>query len=166
MRHPDGDPLLGQPFCLDCYDHTGQVVWNAYVAELWRRTLLKVNKALKRYGARASFAKVAEMQARGVVHLHALIRLDALHPALVTDEQPDATARERRPGGARTAAAVGRAAAAAPRPRGRLHHHDLPDPAAPRPRATSHGWLVAWGEQLDIRVVRDPAVTAPSAVAR
>ena len=32
QRHQDGDPLLGQPFCLDCYDHTGQVVWNAYVA--------------------------------------------------------------------------------------------------------------------------------------
>jgi hypothetical protein len=83
-RHTDADPLLGRPFCLDCYDHTGQVIWNAYVSELWRRTLTRVNKTLKSYGARASFAKVAEMQARGVVHLHALIRRDALDPDLVT----------------------------------------------------------------------------------
>ena len=43
LRHQDGDPLLGQPFCLDCYDHAGQVVWNACVTELWRRSLIKVN---------------------------------------------------------------------------------------------------------------------------
>lgn len=84
-RHENGDPDLGQPFCLNCYDHAAQVVWNVYVGELWRRTLLRVNKTLKAYGARASFAKVAEMQARGVVHLHALIRLDALDPELIDD---------------------------------------------------------------------------------
>jgi hypothetical protein len=160
VRHQDDDPLLGQPFCLDCYDHTGQVVWNAYVAELWRRTLLKVNKALKRYGARASFAKVAEMQARGVVHLHALIRLDNLDPTLTTDTGPDGTQV------AREVPAPPPASAGLPQLRRALEHAfattTYRTPPHPDARDDLGGWLAAWGEQLDIRVVRDPTITTVS----
>jgi hypothetical protein len=158
VRHQAGDPMLGQPFCLDCYDHTGQIVWNAYVAELWRRTLLKANKALKRYGARASFAKVAEMQARGVVHVHALIRLDALDPGLVIDEQADGTQV------VHEVPAPPPPSAGVPQLRRALEDAftttTYRTPPHPDARDDLTGWSVAWGEQLDIRVVRDPDITS------
>jgi hypothetical protein len=85
-RHSPDDPRLGEPLCLDCYDYTGSVLFNATSAELWRR----FTEALRRRFARLagltlrelrerltiSFAKVAEYQRRGVVHFHAVIRLD------------------------------------------------------------------------------------------
>ena len=71
----------------DCYDHAGQVVWNASASELWRRTTIAIDRALTRHArmhggrVRLSFGKVAEYQRRGLVHYHALIRLDGLDPA-------------------------------------------------------------------------------------
>ena len=41
--HGDGDTRTGTPLCLDCYDHTAQVAWNAYVPKLWTRTVDAVN---------------------------------------------------------------------------------------------------------------------------
>lgn len=85
-RHEPGDDWAGEPFCLECYDHFGQVVFNAYAGELWRRTTINLRREIgqlaKRYGVRlrASYTKVAEFQARGVVHFHALIRLDGVDP--------------------------------------------------------------------------------------
>ena len=70
----------------DCYDHAGQVVWNASASELWRRTTIAIDRALTRHArmhggrVRLSFGKVAEYQRRGLVHYHALIRLDGLDP--------------------------------------------------------------------------------------
>ncbi|MFB9963851.1 replication initiator [Sinosporangium siamense] len=86
VRHSDEDKRLGEPLCPDCYDYTGSVLFNAVAPELWRRFTL----ALRRYLAKAagltvkalgdhlvvSFAKVAEYQRRGVVHFHAVVRLD------------------------------------------------------------------------------------------
>ena len=87
-RHHDQDEsVLGLPLCLDCYDHLGQVVWNAHVGELWRRTVIGLRRELARVArahgttVRLSYAKVAEFQRRGVVHLHALLRLDGIDPA-------------------------------------------------------------------------------------
>jgi len=87
-HHDAGDPKLGQPLCPDCYDYEGAVLWNATCPELWRRTTIYVLRELARLAgtnvaglrkvARLSFAKVAEYQQRGVVHLHAVIRLDAV----------------------------------------------------------------------------------------
>src|SRR4029450_2303645 len=67
--------------------HQAQVLWNALARELWRRTTEYVKRALaqltgiSRRGldrvVRVSFCKVAEYQARGAVHFHAVIRLDA-----------------------------------------------------------------------------------------
>jgi hypothetical protein len=100
--HADNDPALGVPLCLDCYDHDGQVVWNHSTPELWRRTTIAITRAIRARArtlglrwveqvtdtgtvrkvppVRLSFGKVAEMQRRGVVHYHAIIRLDGAHP--------------------------------------------------------------------------------------
>jgi len=86
-RHGDADPLLGRPLCPDCYDYAAAVQFNAHAADLWRR----FTTYLPRYFARLTgltltalrdvvairYVKVAEYQARGVVHFHAIIRLDA-----------------------------------------------------------------------------------------
>ncbi|MGW7478642.1 replication initiator [Nonomuraea muscovyensis] len=85
-RHGADDPRLGEPLCPECYDYEGSVLFNAVAPELWRR----FTEALRRRFARIScltlkelreqltisFAKVAEYQRRGVVHFHAVIRLD------------------------------------------------------------------------------------------
>jgi hypothetical protein len=84
--HCEDDPLLGQPLCGDCYDYDSHVVWQWWAPDLWRRFTIAlrrlVAKALgvpvTRLGdvATVQYAKVAEYQLRGVVHFHALIRLD------------------------------------------------------------------------------------------
>ena len=86
-RHVDGDPRLGQPMCGDCYDYESAVLFNAYAAALWRRFVTYLPRHLARLAGvtqktlraqlRIRFVKVAEYQARGVVHFHAVIRLDA-----------------------------------------------------------------------------------------
>jgi hypothetical protein len=86
-RHAETDPRLGQPMCRDCYDYTAAVLFNAYAAALWRRFViylprqlarrLGITQKLLRALVRPRFVKVAEYQARGVVHFHAVIRLDA-----------------------------------------------------------------------------------------
>ena len=86
-RHLEADPRLGQPMCPDCYDYQAAVLFNAYAADLWRRFTTYLPRQLaRRQGmtqkdlralARIRFVKVAEYQARGVVHFHAVIRLDA-----------------------------------------------------------------------------------------
>jgi hypothetical protein len=85
-RHLRDDIQLGEPLCPDCYDYTGAVLFNACASELWRRFTIALQRALakqagltsKALGAqlRVSYAKVAEYQRRGVVHFHAIIRLD------------------------------------------------------------------------------------------
>ena len=85
-RHARDDPRLGEPLCPDCYDYTGSVLFNACAPELWRRFTITLRRALARQAGltnkalaaqlRVSFAKVAEYQRRGVVHFHAIIRLD------------------------------------------------------------------------------------------
>ncbi|MEU7741192.1 replication initiator [Nonomuraea sp. NPDC049158] len=96
-RHGADDPRLGEPLCADCYDYEGSVLFNAISSELWRR----FTEALRRRFAKLSgltlrelrqqavisFAKVAEYQRRGVVHFHAVIRLDG--PDGPTSPPPD-----------------------------------------------------------------------------
>ncbi len=88
IRHREDDPRLGRPMCLDCYDYTAAVLFNAYAGDLWRRFITYLPRQLARaIGVtqkqlrtlvRVRYVKVAEYQARGVVHFHAVIRLDAL----------------------------------------------------------------------------------------
>jgi hypothetical protein len=85
-RHREGDAGLGEPLCPECYDYNGHVLFNWWAPELWRRFTiafgrhlarrLGISDTVRRRHLRISFAKVAEFQRRGVVHFHALIRLD------------------------------------------------------------------------------------------
>ncbi|MEU8360432.1 replication initiator [Nonomuraea sp. NPDC048882] len=85
-RHKGDDSRLGQPLDPDAYDYVGHVLWNAHAGELWRRFTIYLRRHLAaatgrtqtafNKAVRVSFAKVAEYQARGVVHFHAVIRLD------------------------------------------------------------------------------------------
>jgi hypothetical protein len=86
-HHVEDDPRLGQPMCGDCYDYTAAVLFNAWAGDLWRRFTTYLPRQLaRRLGitqkrlralVRIRYVKVAEYQARGVVHFHAVIRLDA-----------------------------------------------------------------------------------------
>jgi hypothetical protein len=92
--HHLDDPRLGQPLCPDCYDYTGHILFNACAPELWRRftiylprqmaRLVGITQKALRDQVSIRFVKVAEYQARGIVHYHAVIRLDAPGP----DHQP------------------------------------------------------------------------------
>ncbi len=82
-RHVEADPRLGQPMCPDCYDYESAVLFNLHAGDLWRRFTtflprqLGITQKLLRELVRIRYVKVAEYQARGVVHFHAVIRLDA-----------------------------------------------------------------------------------------
>ncbi|MFG1612436.1 replication initiator [Nonomuraea wenchangensis] len=86
VRHSKDDPRIGEPLCPDCYDYTGSVLFNALAPLLWKRFADSVRRHLAKLGGlllkdlrhhlTLSFAKVAEYQRRGVVHFHAVIRLD------------------------------------------------------------------------------------------
>ncbi len=90
-RHQEEDELLGQPICPDCFDYEGAVLWQAQTGELWRRTTIAIVRQLARQAGRPvrpvlaevrlSYTKVVEYQTRGLVHFHAVIRLDAKPPA-------------------------------------------------------------------------------------
>ncbi|MGC8628183.1 MAG: replication initiator [Acidimicrobiales bacterium] len=85
-HHREDDPALGQALCSSCYDFEGAVLWNARLSELWRRTVIYTSRELARLSGlpakalqgqvRLSYVKVAELQRRGVVHLHVVARLD------------------------------------------------------------------------------------------
>ena len=132
----DEDPRLGQPLCFDCYDYEAAVLFNAYAGDLWRRFTTYLPRHLARLAGvtqkelrsvlRIRYVKVAEYQARGVVHFHAVIRLDA--PG--QDYQP--------PPGRYTAAML----------------CDAIGQAATVTVVTGSGLLLAFGAQTDARPIR------------
>jgi len=140
-RHGKNDPLVGQPICRDCYDYASAAVWNNAAGELWRRTKQAVERHLNALArdrglpkVRVAHGKVAEYQARGAVHFHALIRLDGVHPA-------DPAALIPPPAGITALDledAIRQAAAS-------ITWQTNPHPAKPT------GWRIAWGGQTDIR---------------
>ncbi len=88
-RHSAESTLIGQPLCPACYDYPGAVLWNANAGHLWHRfTDLMRRQELPRatnltrsefaQSVRVSFIKVAEFQRRGLVHFHAVVRLDPI----------------------------------------------------------------------------------------
>lgn len=148
-RHSADDPRLGEPLCPDCYDYSGSVLFNAVAPELWRRftealrrRFAKISgltlKAL-REEVRISFAKVAEYQRRGVVHFHAVIRLDG----------PDGHSTP--PPAWATADAVGEAV---------RHATSAVTVALP-----AVGQTFRWGRQLDIRRITADGGLTEQAVA-
>ncbi|MER8028742.1 replication initiator [Streptomyces bauhiniae] len=85
-HHPEEAPELGTPLTPRTYDYTGAVLWNAHAGALWARFTLNLRRALAahfritqkdmKHLLRVSFAKVAEYQKRGLVHFHAVVRID------------------------------------------------------------------------------------------
>jgi hypothetical protein len=84
--HGDADPLIGTPIHSETYDYAGHALFNALAPDLWDATVREIRRSvahlvgisraeLKRQ-AKVTFAKVAEYQARGIVHFHAVIRID------------------------------------------------------------------------------------------
>jgi hypothetical protein len=140
-RHAHDDVELGEPLCPDCYDYTGSVLFNACAPELWRRFTITLSRTLARQAGltnkalaaqlRVSFAKVAEYQRRGVVHFHAIIRLDG--PAGPTSAPP-------------TWATVALLTSAIAQAAGTVH---LDTPAAPGLPART----LAWGREHDTRPI-------------
>ena len=154
QRHPEDAKCVGQPLCPQCYDYDHHVVWNAWASELWRRTTITAHRQLRdlsrAHGVklRLSFAKVAEYQARGLIHFHALIRLDAVDP-----NDPDAVLPP--PPGINAAhldEVLSRAAAST----------SVITPDHPR---RPGGWTLTWGTQLDIRPVSFAGELTDTAVA-
>jgi len=84
--HGEGDARLGSPLDPERYDYQGAVLWNAHAPVLWSRFILNLRREVARIGGltqrslasvvKVSYAKVAEYQKRGLVHFHAVIRLD------------------------------------------------------------------------------------------
>jgi hypothetical protein len=141
-RHREDSRALGKPINPGDYDYTGHVVWNAFASELWRRTTITLGRAVRHLGKqhdvklRVSYGKVAEYQARGVVHFHALLRLDLVDPA-----DPDVVLP---PPATITAADLGELLARA------VASTRYTTPVYP---LTSTTWTLTWGTQLDIRPV-------------
>jgi hypothetical protein len=140
------------PLCPDCYDYRRAVVWNALAPELWRRTGIYLGRALARVAGltaaqgrrlvRPACAKVAEYQARGAVHLHAIVRLDAAPPHGDTDRiapPPPGFTLELLAQAVRLAAA---------------------EVAVPCPTG---GPPLRWGEQLDLRPIGESGAELSSA---
>ena len=85
-RHAPDDDVLGTPVDPTKYRYLEQVVWNHLAPSLWKLTVQAVRRNLarelgvarSRLGdiVRVRFVKVAEFQRRGVIHYHAVIRLD------------------------------------------------------------------------------------------
>ncbi|MBQ1060719.1 replication initiator [Micromonospora sp. C41] len=157
-RHETGDAVLGHPLCLDCYDHDHQVVWNIFSGELWHRTkqaaerwLAKLaqrrgiprveiptasGKTRKVAPVRLSPGKVAELQARGAVHFHAIARLDGVDPTDPDNVVPP-------PAGFTVDDLVDALRHAARQ----IAFHTPPHPDRP------DGWPIAWGEQVDLEPI-------------
>ena len=141
--HDEDDPCLGEPICPDCFDYAGAVIWNNVLGELWRRTVpvylprvlarqTDIRQARLRELVRVAYVKVAEYQRRGLVHLHAVIRLDRAMPGYRADQL--------RPPDSRFTAQLLEDAVRA----------TVAEVSAPIPDELGAG-RVRWGGQLDIR---------------
>jgi hypothetical protein len=85
-RHDAGDPELGSAIDPTTNDYEGAVLWNWHAPALWNRFVIELVRVLaahvglnEREWRQASawrMRKVAELQARGLVHFHVAVRLD------------------------------------------------------------------------------------------
>ncbi|RKT84040.1 hypothetical protein SAMN05421805_11918 [Saccharopolyspora antimicrobica] len=140
FHHPD-DPRLGQPIDPEAYDYTGHVLWQAHAGALWHRFITYVKRRLAEAAgfrqstfadhAELAFAKVAEFQRRGVIHFHAVIRLDG--PDGPDDPAPAWGTTDALTDAIRTAHAT---------------------TVITSPETNGRTWELAFGEQIDIRPIR------------
>jgi hypothetical protein len=99
VRHGADDELIGTPLCGRCYDYRGAVVWQASVGELWWRFCTYVRRHLGALSGRSvaavqgelrlSYVKIVEYQRRGLVHVHAVIRVDGIPTQNAEGDGPD-----------------------------------------------------------------------------
>jgi hypothetical protein len=85
-RHTAGDAVIGTPLCPACYDYNGAALFNNVASPLFKALTDTVYHRLAVLGGasrsavrrlvRVEYLKVAEFQARGVVHFHVVMRLD------------------------------------------------------------------------------------------
>ncbi|WFG42405.1 replication initiator [Pseudonocardia alni] len=85
-KHHRDDPRIGCALDPESHDYVGAVLWQAHSGVLWNRFAIRLRRLLAqalgvrvrdfRDHARLSYAKVAEYQRRGLVHFHAVVRLD------------------------------------------------------------------------------------------
>ena len=85
-RHGPGDPDVGGPLCPDCYDYVGHVAFNVLCSALFGNLIDTVYHRLAAVGGvsraavrrllRVEYLRIAEYQARGVIHFHVIFRLD------------------------------------------------------------------------------------------
>lgn len=150
-HHSEDDPRIGTPLDPETYDYEAAVLWQAHAGKLWHRVTVRLRRELaSRAGlrvrdfpghARLSYSKVAEYQRRGLVHFHALVRLDG--PAGPTDRAPSWATTELL-ADAITAAAGGVVV------------------TTTRPDGSTLS--LRWGEQLDIRPVNHEDTTDGEAI--
>jgi hypothetical protein len=132
--HDEDDERLGEPLCAECFDYVHAVLWNALAPELWRRTAIQLPRELarltgtcvKRLPVRVSYVKVAEFQRRGALHFHCVLRLDGVSEHGEIEAPPPGFGRE---------LLIDAALAAA-------RHVSVP---------TSHGRVIRWGAQIEVR---------------
>ncbi|MFD0294904.1 replication initiator [Streptomyces sp. NPDC059616] len=142
--HAVDDPALGTPLNPDRYDYRGAVLWNAHASVLWARFMLHLRRTIAAAAgvpqrllpkiARVSYAKVAEYQQRGLIHFHAVIRLDGPvggHTPPPTWATPEMLADAVRASAART-------------------HVDGPE-------IDGCAYSFAFGKELDVKVIRSAA---------
>jgi uncharacterized Zn-finger protein len=85
-RHAEEGPELGRPLCEQCFDYERAVLWNAHASKLWNNTIQTIRRSLAEAGglrqkhlksvAQIHYLKVAELQRRGLVHFHVILRAD------------------------------------------------------------------------------------------
>lgn len=150
--HDEDDPRLGEPICPQCFDYAAALVWNNALGELWRRTTIYLPRVLARISGmtqkrlrqlvRVSYVKVAEYQRRGLVHFHAVIRLDRAMPRYRAGEVKSPPPRF-------DVELLGQAVRGTAR-----------EVCAPLPDELGGG-SVAWGAELDVRSVSAEHGMAP-----
>jgi len=86
VRHEETSSELGRPLCSECFDYEGAILWNAHSSKLWNNTIQVIRRSLAEAGglgqrnlksaAQVHYLKVAELQRRGLVHFHIVLRAD------------------------------------------------------------------------------------------
>ena len=147
-RHAADDSLIGQPLDADAYDYDGHVLWNNHAGDLWSRFTVYLRRHLAdaagigrtefNRAVRVSYAKVAEFQARGLVHFHAVIRLDTKRTDGVVKPPPAWATVDLLTSAIRSAAA----AVAVP----------VSSPSGSR--------FLSWGEQVDVHPITSGAFSS------
>ena len=135
QRHHGDDPRVGTALDPDTYDYTGAVLWQAHAGQLWNRFTVRLRRELARAaGIRVSYAKVGEYQRRGLIHFHAIVRIDG--PAGPADPAPSWAHPDLIENAIRTAAAA-----------------TVVRRTLPTTEGVEQPYRFTWGAQIDTRTI-------------